>query len=43
MKLTEMSLQEKDQKIGELDRFIQRMEQVSIHMEASLLIYMFKN
>ncbi|XP_072838277.2 myocardial zonula adherens protein isoform X2 [Pogona vitticeps] len=39
MKLTEMSLQEKDQRIGELDRFIRRMEEERRHLQKQLIEY----
>lgn len=34
MRLTETSLQEKDQRIGELDRLIQRMENVRTSLKS---------
>ncbi|XP_060116184.1 myocardial zonula adherens protein isoform X1 [Heteronotia binoei] len=37
MRLTETSLQEKDQKIGELDQFIQRMEEERHQLQKQLL------
>ncbi|KAJ7311320.1 hypothetical protein JRQ81_006936 [Phrynocephalus forsythii] len=39
MKLTETSLQEKDQRIGELDRFIQCMEEERHHLQNQLMEY----
>ncbi|XP_060611939.2 myocardial zonula adherens protein [Anolis sagrei] len=39
MKLSESSLQEKDQRIGELDRFIQRMEEERHHLQKQLIEY----
>ncbi|KAJ6664370.1 hypothetical protein lerEdw1_008589 [Lerista edwardsae] len=39
MRLTEMSLQEKDQRIGELDRFIQRMEEERHQLQKQLIEY----
>nr|XP_056721999.1 myocardial zonula adherens protein [Euleptes europaea] len=39
MRLTETSLQEKDQKIGELDQFIQRMEEERHQLQKQLLEY----
>ncbi|XP_066491228.1 myocardial zonula adherens protein isoform X1 [Tiliqua scincoides] len=39
MRLTEMSLQEKDQRIGELDRFIQRMEEERHQLQKQLTEY----
>uniref|UniRef100_A0ACB8E4Q6 Uncharacterized protein n=1 Tax=Sphaerodactylus townsendi TaxID=933632 RepID=A0ACB8E4Q6_9SAUR len=39
MRLTETSLQEKDQRIGELDQFIQRMEEERHQLQKQLLEY----
>ncbi|XP_053128508.1 myocardial zonula adherens protein isoform X1 [Hemicordylus capensis] len=39
MRLTEMSLQEKDQRIGELDLFIQRMEEERHQLQEQLMEY----
>ncbi|XP_062819493.1 myocardial zonula adherens protein [Anolis carolinensis] len=39
MKLSETSLREKDQRIGELDRFIQRMEEERHHLQKQLTEY----
>ncbi|XP_015264649.1 PREDICTED: LOW QUALITY PROTEIN: myocardial zonula adherens protein-like [Gekko japonicus] len=39
MRLTETSLQEKDQKIGDLDQFIQRMEEERHQLQKQLLEY----
>ncbi|KAH0619775.1 hypothetical protein JD844_014033 [Phrynosoma platyrhinos] len=39
MKLSETSLQEKDRRIGELDRFIQRMEEERHHLQKQLIEY----
>ncbi|XP_062998693.1 myocardial zonula adherens protein [Elgaria multicarinata webbii] len=39
MRLTETSLQEKDQRIGELDRFIQRMEEERHQLQKQLMEY----
>ncbi|KAF7241600.1 Myocardial zonula adherens protein, partial [Varanus komodoensis] len=39
MRLTETSLKEKDRRIGELDRFIERMEEERLHLQKQLLEY----
>ncbi|XP_042327356.1 myocardial zonula adherens protein-like [Sceloporus undulatus] len=39
MKLSEISLQEKDRRIGELDRFIQCMEEERHHLQKQLIEY----